>query len=86
MKYLPKVLGYGVGMTAKEEILSIKEDNDKTIEVGMVFNVRLSLALFDKEQRPERNCLLISDTILITQDGNQVLTHNIKKNYGDISY
>jgi nucleosome binding factor SPN SPT16 subunit len=48
LKNLPKVLGYGIGMNPKEELLSIKEDNDKVIDNGMVFNIRLSLAHFDK--------------------------------------
>lgn len=45
---LQKVLGYGIGMSFKEEILAIKEDNHKVIQSGMVFNVRLSLTNFAK--------------------------------------
>ena len=56
-KFLPKVLGYGIGLKPKEELLAIKEDNEKIIEAGMVFNVRVSLANFDSKKRPNRNCL-----------------------------
>ena len=45
---LPKIIGYGIGMNFKEELLSIKEDNDRIIETGMVFNIRLSLTNFAK--------------------------------------
>ncbi|CDW89086.1 isoform a [Stylonychia lemnae] len=63
LAHLPKVLGYGIGIYPKEDLLSIKEDNEKIIEAGMVFNLRLSLANF--QLTPNRNCLLIADTILI---------------------
>jgi nucleosome binding factor SPN SPT16 subunit len=45
--FLPKTLGYGIGLKPKEEVLAIKEDNHKEIEAGMIFNIRLSLANFD---------------------------------------
>ena len=45
---LPKIIGYGIGMNFKEELLSIKDDNDRVIEPGMVFNIRLSLTNFAK--------------------------------------
>jgi nucleosome binding factor SPN SPT16 subunit len=89
LKHLPKVLGYGIGLNKKEDQLSIKEGNDRVIEKGMVFNVRLSLANFDS--RPNRNCLLIADTVLAKEsvDGSpsyDILTRGNPKNYGDISY
>lgn len=56
-KHLSKTLGYGIGLQAKEELLAIKADNSKVIEPGMVFTIRMSLANFDKESRPTRNCL-----------------------------
>lgn len=52
----------------------------------MIFNIRLSLAEFDKLKRPERNCILISDTILVLESGPEVITKGISKLYGDISY
>ena len=86
-KFLPKVLGYGIGLKPKEELLAIKEDNDKIIEAGMVFNVRISLANFDSKKRPNRNCLQVADTVLIVSDGPaEVLTRSISKTYNDISY
>lgn len=51
----------------------------------MVFNIRLSLANFD-QARPNRNCLLIADTVLINSDNIEVLTKGIPKAYADISY
>ena len=51
----------------------------------MVFNVRLSMANFDK--RPNRNCLLIADTILVLDKlPVDVLTKGNPKAYADISY
>lgn len=56
-KFLPKTLGYGIGLKPKEELLAIKDDNSKVIEAGMIFNVRLSLANFSAKKIAERNCL-----------------------------
>ncbi len=55
----------------------------------MVFNLRLSMANFDN--RPNRNCLLIADTILIKETSEtaaalESLTKSIPKAYADISY
>ena len=52
---LPKVLGYGIGMNFKEELLAIREDNEKIIESGMVFNIRLSLTNFAKATKDMPN-------------------------------
>lgn len=86
-KFLPKTLGYGIGLKPKEELLAIKDDNSKLIEPGMIFNVRLSLANFSAKKIPERNCLQIADTILIVSEGPaEVLTRAISKAFNDISY
>lgn len=42
-QYLPKSFGYGIGMTIKEDLLAIKSDNTKEIQVGMCFNIRVCL-------------------------------------------
>lgn len=85
--FLPKTLGYGIGLKPKEEVLAIKEDNHKEIEAGMIFNIRLSLANFDSQKRPTKNCLQIADSVIIVADGPpEVLTKNISKLYNDISY
>jgi len=56
-QFLSKTLGYGIGLQPKEELLAIKADNHKVIEEGNMFTIRLSLANFDKQTRPTRNCL-----------------------------
>ena len=50
----------------------------------MVFNIRLSMANFST--KPERNCLLIADTILISKDKIEVMTKENLKTYAEISY
>lgn len=50
---LPKILGYGIGMNFKEELLSIREENERLIETGMVFNIRLSLTNFAKTTKEQ---------------------------------
>jgi nucleosome binding factor SPN SPT16 subunit len=89
LKHLPKVLGYGIGLNKKEEQLSIKSDNHRIIEPGMIFNLRVSMANFDN--RPTRNCLLVADTILMKEISESApclenLTRSIPKAYADVSY
>lgn len=44
-------------MNPKEDLLSIKEGNQRVIEAGMVFNLKISFANFDPKENPQRNCL-----------------------------
>ena len=83
-KFLPKVLGYGIGIHLKEDSLARKAENTRKIEPGMVFNLRISLANHDTRQN--RNCLLIADTIQVNSQNIEVLTKGIPKAYADISY
>ncbi|TNV85367.1 hypothetical protein FGO68_gene4788 [Halteria grandinella] len=84
LKHLPKVYGYGIGLQKREDALALKVDNEKMIEAGHVFNLRISMANFDS--RPNRTCLLIGDTVFITEEGNTVFTQGKRKDYADISY
>ena len=85
---LQKILGYGIGMNFKEELLAIKEDNERVIQTGMVFNVRLSLTNFAKatDAPTTRNCLLLADTLVVLKEGAEVLTRSVTRSYGEISY
>lgn len=75
-------------MNFKEELLAIKEDNERLIETGMVFNVRLSLTNFSKnaETSTARNCLVLADTLIVLKEGAEVLTRAVTRTYGEISY
>ena len=52
----------------------------------MCFNVRVSLTGFNADGIMAKNCLLISDTLLVLAEGAEVLTRGITRAYGDISY
>jgi len=52
---LPKILGFGIGFNFKEEFLTIKEDNENVVSVGMSFNIRLSLTNFAQPTKEEPN-------------------------------
>ncbi len=85
-KFLPKSFGYGIGMTVKEELIALKSENTKEVKAGMCFNVRVSLTGFNGDNIMAKNCLLISDTLLVLAEGAEVLTRGITRAYGDISY
>ena len=40
-------------MTIKEDMLCIKQDNNRKVETGMCFNIRVSLTDFNQEQVPK---------------------------------
>ena len=75
-------------MNFKEEILAIKDENQKELQSGMVLNVRLSLTNFakDKDATTQRNCLLLADTLIVLKEGAEVLTRSVTRAYGEISY
>jgi len=82
---LPKVLGHGIGMFLNEKLLQIKEGNQRVVEPGMIFNVRLDLKGMDNENE-KRNYLLISDTVLVEKEGVQVLTREISRKTDNWSF
>jgi len=86
-QYLPKTFGYGIGLKPKEDLLSLSANSNRILKPGMVFAIRLSLANFDSQKRPSRNCLQIADTVLVVGDGPpEVLTRATSRIYNDISY
>ena len=53
----------------------------------MCFHVRVSLSGFNKEAASAaQNCLLIADTLLVLEQGAEILTRGVTRAYGDISY
>eukprot|EP00347_Sterkiella_histriomuscorum_P012768 403367296 len=84
IKFMPSILGQGIGMFPKEDQLQIMKDNHRVLEDNMVINLKFTIANFSTQ--PTRNCLILADTILIKGQTPQVLTNKVKKDYPDISY
>ena len=76
--------GFGIGFNFKEDRLLINAENTTEIEEGMTFHVRMAITGVHKE--PARSIVALGDTILVKEDGNQVLTQGIQKKYNEISY
>lgn len=89
---LPKCFGFGIGMNFKEEFLSIREDSRRVIEIGMVFNIRLTLTNFaslnqeGKIPLAQENCILLADSLLVLKEGVEILTRSVPRGYSEVSY
>ena len=84
LKGLSRFFGYGIGLAQKEELLSVSETNEREVERGMAFHVRVSVSSF--HARKERSCLLIADTVIVGEKSNEVLGAAVARRYADVSY
>ena len=76
--------GFGIGFNFKEDRLGISASNETVVEEGMSFHVRVAITGVHKE--PARSVVAIGDTIIVSENGNKVLTKGIQKKYAEISY
>lgn len=63
----------------------INSKNEKIVKAGMVFNVILSLRDL-KAKNGRQFAIMLSDTVRVLNQGAEVLTNDIKKTLGEISY
>jgi len=80
----PQLIGYGIGNSVKEEGLNISALNDTKVQAGMTFHVRVGLTKIEGSEN--RRTVLLGDTVVVTQEGAKLLTKNIHRKYGEVSY
>lgn len=73
-----------IGCNIKEDSLIINETNENLVQPNMTFHVRITLA--DVNAKPSRGIIAIGDTVVIKEEGPQILTLSIHRKYSDISY
>lgn len=86
---LTKSAGTGIGLEFRESGLIINAKNDKVLRAGMVFNVSLGFHNLQAETRSEKSrifSLLLADTVIVTSDGHDVVTHLSSKALKDVAY
>eukprot|EP01113_Clastostelium_recurvatum_P034907 TRINITY_DN4798_c0_g1_i1.p1 TRINITY_DN4798_c0_g1~~TRINITY_DN4798_c0_g1_i1.p1 ORF type:complete len:1142 (+),score=403.61 TRINITY_DN4798_c0_g1_i1:166-3591(+) len=87
-----KSCGYGIGLEFQEGYLLLNQRNDVVIRPGMVFSVvvgfhNLQLKKPHKDQKRNTYSMLLSDTVLIKEDGEaEVLTAKAEKKYSEVAY
>eukprot|EP01118_Nematostelium_gracile_P011535 TRINITY_DN4109_c0_g1_i4.p1 TRINITY_DN4109_c0_g1~~TRINITY_DN4109_c0_g1_i4.p1 ORF type:complete len:781 (+),score=207.84 TRINITY_DN4109_c0_g1_i4:750-3092(+) len=84
-----KNAGFGMGIKFQESEYIINSRNDKTIQLGMVFNLSIGFQGLETQfSDPKRKtyAVLISDTVAITPEGPECLTEKISKKWTDNSF
>ena len=65
--------------------MAINAKNEKTVEVGMVFNITVSLNGL-KAKNGMDYAIMIADTVIVRSNGPEVITARIPRKYEEISY
>ncbi|XP_009615496.1 FACT complex subunit SPT16-like [Nicotiana tomentosiformis] len=86
---LTKSAGTGIGLEFRESGLILNAKNEKVLREGMVFNVSLGFQNLQTETSKEKSrnfSLLLADTIIVTNDGREVVTQLSSKALKDVAY
>ncbi|CAN4110891.1 unnamed protein product [Withania somnifera] len=86
---MTKSAGTGIGLEFRESGLILNGKNDKLLRPGMVFNVSLGFHNLKNETNKEKSrnfSLLLADTVIVTKDGRDVITHLSSKALKDVAY
>ncbi|CAL5028226.1 unnamed protein product [Urochloa decumbens] len=89
LPYLTKSAGTGIGLEFRESGLNMNAKNDRRIKQGMVFNISLGLHNVQAETTSEKTkqfSLLLADTVVVTEKGNEILTAPCSKAVKDVAY
>ncbi|XP_071697254.1 FACT complex subunit SPT16-like [Rutidosis leptorrhynchoides] len=86
---LTKSAGTGIGLEFRESGLTLNEKNERTLKAGMVLNVSLGFQnLQTKSNNPKSQnyALLLADTVIVTDNGHEVVTGLSTKAFKDVAY
>lgn len=88
LEHFVKNCGFGMGLEFREAYLTLTANNTKTFIEGMVFNLSIGFQdlPLDSSDKSSVYSLLLSDTVIISSSGPQILTENVSKTYEDILY
>ncbi len=82
IEHLHKELGWSIGYEVREKKLVLDEKNKHAFHAGMVFCLRLGLEKLEQKGvkgQTQKYALLIADTLIVTQDGCEVITTAARK-------
>eukprot|EP01117_Protostelium_nocturnum_P003300 TRINITY_DN1426_c0_g1_i2.p1 TRINITY_DN1426_c0_g1~~TRINITY_DN1426_c0_g1_i2.p1 ORF type:complete len:1012 (-),score=450.37 TRINITY_DN1426_c0_g1_i2:224-3259(-) len=89
VEHFGRTVGHGIGLEFQESNLNISAKNELKVEVGMVFNVSVAfnnLSTTSDDPKKRKYSLVVSDTVVVKEDVNEVLTEKCSKLYGEVSY
>ncbi|XP_010941792.1 FACT complex subunit SPT16 [Elaeis guineensis] len=86
---LTKSAGTGIGLEFRESGFNLNSKTDRSLKVGMVFNVSLgfqNLRAETKNPKTQTFSLLLADTVIVSEKPSEVLTAACSKAVKDIAY
>ncbi|GAB4855678.1 FACT complex subunit spt16 [Ancistrocladus abbreviatus] len=86
---LTKSAGTGIGLEFRESGLSLNSKNDRVLKPGMVFNISLgfqNLRTETKKSLSQNFSLLLADTVIVGENGPEVVTSLSSKAVKDVAY
>lgn len=86
---LTKSAGTGIGLEFRESGLTLNVKNDRLLKAGMAFNVSLGFQNLQTESANPKGrnfSLLVADTVVVTNDGRDVVTQLSSKDVRDVAY
>jgi nucleosome binding factor SPN SPT16 subunit len=89
LNHLVKELGWGMGYELRDKRFVLDEKNRHQAEKGMIFCLRLgleNLKLAVKETKSQKYSILIQDTVIIGEDGAEIVTANLQKKFSKCSW
>lgn len=97
LSYLPKTFGFAIGIEFRDNTLILNQTNDAKFKTGMVFNLsvglhNIPLSADETASSPEAVkklstfSLLLSDIVVIQNEGVPDVLTKFSKDYSDISY
>lgn len=97
LSYLPKSLGFAIGLEFRDPTLVLNQTNTTKFVPGMVFTLSLGLNNVPLSEEDKKNVpeavkalslfsLLVSDMVMVQKDGVPEVFTKISKEFSDISY
>lgn len=97
LAYLPKNLGFSIGLEYRDNILILNEKNNYKFTENMIFNVIVgfhNIPLTDEDKKGSSTIasklntysLLLADTVKIQSTGEPEVLTKLSKDFGDVSY
>ncbi|XP_057872984.2 FACT complex subunit SPT16 isoform X2 [Cryptomeria japonica] len=89
LPHMTKSVGTGIGIELREIRLNLNARNERVLNVGMVFNVSLgfhNLRIESDNPKTRFFSLLLSDTVIIRDEGPEIATAMCSKSVSDVLY
>mmetsp|Transcript_22159 Transcript_22159/g.52512 ORF Transcript_22159/g.52512 Transcript_22159/m.52512 type:complete len:1066 (-) Transcript_22159:1005-4202(-) len=87
---LVKTIGFATGLEFRDSSYVLSAKNDRPLKKGMVLTLTLGLENLENtkatDDRSRTYAIFLSDTVVVGEDGGEVLTSKATKKWADVSY